>query len=265
MRSQISPAWQFDELILALELYLRWRPKQPPADHPDLEALSSTLRRLPIHPPDVRRRQGAPDRFVYDDLHILVSLGTSAPGLAEGLRARVFEVQIRTGLQYAWWRATHDEIYKGGERTWRLQRVASQVHASLEMLDGVLAHLRTAATLLDESTTDEDTLFADVAGWLDRWPDRRRPVDVSRFVSGASALAKAAGKAPAQLGLVLDGDTGKALLAETDITPFQALLGAAVTEYGAAMVNGHHQYVLVTEELRRLCPATTAISRRATL
>lgn len=46
-----SPAWEPDELILALDLYLRWRPKQPPSGHDDLAALSNLLRRLPIHSP----------------------------------------------------------------------------------------------------------------------------------------------------------------------------------------------------------------------
>jgi 5-methylcytosine-specific restriction protein A len=49
-----NPDWEFDELILALDLYLRWRPKQPPAEHADLEALSDLLHRLPIHSADAR-------------------------------------------------------------------------------------------------------------------------------------------------------------------------------------------------------------------
>jgi 5-methylcytosine-specific restriction protein A len=49
-----NPDWEFDELVLALDLYLRWRPKQPPARHADLQALSDLLHRLPIHPESVR-------------------------------------------------------------------------------------------------------------------------------------------------------------------------------------------------------------------
>jgi 5-methylcytosine-specific restriction protein A len=52
--SQVNPDWSFDELILALDLYLRLRPKQPPRGHPDLETLSDLLRRLPLHPPGPR-------------------------------------------------------------------------------------------------------------------------------------------------------------------------------------------------------------------
>lgn len=50
-----NPDWAFDELVLALDLYFRWRPKQPPAGHPDIEALSDLLQDLPIHPPHTRR------------------------------------------------------------------------------------------------------------------------------------------------------------------------------------------------------------------
>jgi hypothetical protein len=65
-----NPDWQFDELILALELYLRWRPRQPPSGHPDLEALSKLLSRLPIHPEHTRadtfRNEGGVRRKLAD-------------------------------------------------------------------------------------------------------------------------------------------------------------------------------------------------------
>jgi 5-methylcytosine-specific restriction protein A len=49
-----NPDWEFDELILALDLYLQWRPRQPPAGHPNLQSLSDLLHRLPIHPENAR-------------------------------------------------------------------------------------------------------------------------------------------------------------------------------------------------------------------
>lgn len=52
--AQNNPDWEFDELILALDLYLRWRPHQPPTGHPDLQALSDMLQRLQIHPETAR-------------------------------------------------------------------------------------------------------------------------------------------------------------------------------------------------------------------
>lgn len=42
-----NPPWEYDELILALDLYLRRG--QPPTSDPDVVALSDLLNRLPIH------------------------------------------------------------------------------------------------------------------------------------------------------------------------------------------------------------------------
>lgn len=49
-----NPAWTRDELILALDLYLRYRPLTPPQDHPEVSALSKLLNSLNVHldPPD---------------------------------------------------------------------------------------------------------------------------------------------------------------------------------------------------------------------
>lgn len=44
-----NPSWVRDELILALELYLRHRPLKISHDHPEVVALSDLLRRLQIH------------------------------------------------------------------------------------------------------------------------------------------------------------------------------------------------------------------------
>ena len=62
-QARSNPDWAFDELILALDLYLRWRPRQPPTGHSDLQELSDLLHRLPIHPeharmPDFRNANG---------------------------------------------------------------------------------------------------------------------------------------------------------------------------------------------------------------
>src|SRR4051812_5240129 len=44
-----NPDWTRDELILALDLYLRSRHRQLDPAHPDLIELSDTLNRLPLH------------------------------------------------------------------------------------------------------------------------------------------------------------------------------------------------------------------------
>jgi 5-methylcytosine-specific restriction enzyme A len=52
-----NPPWARDEIILALDLYLRRRPSIPGADDPEVVELSTFLNRLPIHTvrPDLER------------------------------------------------------------------------------------------------------------------------------------------------------------------------------------------------------------------
>jgi 5-methylcytosine-specific restriction enzyme A len=49
-----NPDWARDELILALDLFLRRGRRQLPGDDPDVIALSNLLNFLPIHPPGMR-------------------------------------------------------------------------------------------------------------------------------------------------------------------------------------------------------------------
>src|SRR5262249_57969745 len=53
-RAMRNPDWVRDEVIIALDLYVRAGRKQLPATHPDVIRVSELLRRLPIHGPAVR-------------------------------------------------------------------------------------------------------------------------------------------------------------------------------------------------------------------
>ena len=46
----MNPKWTRDELILALELYMRVNPLHTSETNPEIVALSDTLNSLPIHP-----------------------------------------------------------------------------------------------------------------------------------------------------------------------------------------------------------------------
>lgn len=218
----------------------------------------------------VERRRPPAETFVYDDTHMYVSLGSHAAGLEPAIGERKFEVQIKSGLQYAWWRATHDVLYKGAERSWQLSRVAGQVRAALELLDTQLGDLRGSAELagpLPANNADEE--FATIAGWLSRWEEERRPTDISRFVRSVRDVLRA-GQLPANtIEALLDDAPGSVLVANPEVTPFQAVLGSAITEKGAALVNRlrGERYVLVSEELIEAAPATAEVAeaRRAKL
>jgi ppGpp synthetase/RelA/SpoT-type nucleotidyltranferase len=212
-----------------------------------------------------RRRIGKANTFEYDDVHVIAALGKEAAALSPGLRDRKFEVQIHTGLQYAWWRATHDVIYKGSQRSWQLIRMASQIRASLELLDATLSNLRGAANLLPAATDKDDAQFRESMRWLEKWPDEEKPEDRLRFASSTIELANASDLSLAKIEALLD----QGLISDSGTTPFQAVLGSVVAAHGAGVLEGlkARRYVLVTEAFEAACPTICEVppSRRATL
>lgn len=200
------------------------------------------------------RRRADPRSFKYDDMHIYATLGPTAPGIDRAIRYRPFEIQIRTGLQYSWWRATHDVLYKGDVKDWRLERVASQARGTLDLIDGVLADLPAAAELLERQADDADAQFGQVVGWLEKWPEGDRPVDRRRFVDTVLAWLAQAGNALEAVEAALDSARGQALIAEEGITPAQVVQILAADEAGLPTLTAGERRILVTDELATVAP-----------
>jgi ppGpp synthetase/RelA/SpoT-type nucleotidyltranferase len=207
------------------------------------------------------RQVGDPAVFVYDDVHVHAALTVTAPGEPDEVRLRRFEIQIRTGLQYSWWRATHDRLYKGSAFDWRLERVAGQVRGSLEMLDGVLADLAAGASLLEPVERDIDTRRDRISACLEHWPDARRPSDVRAFCEAIEDLLASGRLSFEGLEHLLDSRRGGALIGDSGVTPAQAIaiLVAEVRGVAALLKRGlqpgvphRKRWILVTPEMERV-------------
>lgn len=210
------------------------------------------------------RTTGDPTRFVYDDIHIIAQLGAHASGLGAALAERRFEVQVRTGLQFAWWRATHDAVYKG-RRSRRLIRISSQTRASLELLDLVLADLRHSADQLQPSELDPADIRRErVEGLLSRWDPARHPEDVTRFCLSVQEILDAANLDARACGELLDAVSGRRLVRQVDIAPFQAVVGAVAEAKGLSFLEHLEisRRILLTDELRVACPVLVGAPAR---
>jgi ppGpp synthetase/RelA/SpoT-type nucleotidyltranferase len=193
------------------------------------------------------------EELIYDDTHLLVSLGPLGPLDPTGLISkRRIEVQVRTGLQYAWWRATHDDIYKGAD-DWRLRRLAAQLRGSLEQIDGVLENMAAAAALIHSPPgLQPDTEAAVISSWQSRWVEEARVEDPRRFVDTVRTYAAAAGIAISGVEAALDSAAGQTHVANADVTPAQAVLLAIIDAHGSQVLMGLRaagRQVLVTKEM----------------
>jgi len=222
------------------------------------------------------RRKADPGMFAYDDVHVAAALRSTAPGEPRDIRERKFEIQVRTGLQYSWWRATHDKIYKGATKSWAVQRVAGQVRGTLELVDGVLADLDTSAELLDRPTTDLETDAELITDWLTLWPAPSRPNDPQGFVEAVSDLLTAGGVSTAGGMQLLGSNRGRMLIANDTLTPVQALTiliaelrGVSALLRRGRLPDGRNRkpWLLITDEMEAASPILVRIpaDRRARL
>jgi ppGpp synthetase/RelA/SpoT-type nucleotidyltranferase len=209
------------------------------------------------------RRRADPRSFQYDDMHIYASLGRTAPGIDHAIRYRPFEIQIRTGLQYSWWRATHDALYKGDAKDWRLERVASQARGTLDLIDGVLGDLPAAAELLERQPDDADAKFGQIVGWLEKWPEEDRPVDRKRFVDSVSVWLEQAGILLDEMEASLDSQRGQALIVEGGVTAVQVVQVLAADNVGPEALVAGGRRVLVTDELGAVAPGFGSLPQDA--
>jgi 5-methylcytosine-specific restriction protein A len=75
-----NPAWDRDELILALALYFKFAPKLPPSTkHPEVVELSRLLNTLPIIPLNQRNEKFRNPSSVYMKLANFRAIDPSAP------------------------------------------------------------------------------------------------------------------------------------------------------------------------------------------
>lgn len=210
------------------------------------------------------RRVGDADTFIYDDVHVLATLGDRVSVTQPGIADLTFEVQVRTGLQFAWWRATHDVLYKGQPGSWQLRRVAAQARAALELLDTTLADLTATASLTDSPNDERDADAERRAKWVDTWSEPQRPANRVRFAESTATLLDAAGVGLEDAERLLRSDRGQALRATIEITPVQVVLALLVETCGIDWMKSlpGPVRVLVTTELEEAAPAAADIENR---
>lgn len=213
------------------------------------------------------RRSSDASSFVYDDIHIIASLRDKvSPRVVPhpSCLDRRFEIQIHTGVQYAWWRATHDSLYKGSSetgRSWAAKRASGQARAALELIDGVMADFETAASLQTITHSVQDP-GESVRSWLFLWPKRSRPADELRFTDTVVEACKIAGIELGEVEKALFSGSVDDLIANVELTPIQIVLIVCHKIRGDALFGSLKQSgrkVLITEEMVHSYPPFGAL------
>lgn len=198
-------------------------------------------------------REKAPERFIYDDMHLFISFQPEVEIPMKEYLKRKFELQVKTFLQYSWDKATYDLLYKGKTMSWSFFRVAYQTKAMLEQADQVLSQIDKTAELCPEN---EYRIFRErnriISLVEKKWDAEQLPSDMRRLSSNIHDLLDVAGKSIDFLQQELSLKANKDLASARSITPYQAVLGILIRKDSKNLAKGLKKMkrkVLVTREL----------------
>ena len=179
-------------------------------------------------PPDDSLTHKASSSFSFDDLRLYVVRRPPTSGRRPYLDGLVFEVQIKTTLQHAWSRATHDLIYKSNSISWPLERIAYQVKAMLEHAEVAISEANRLADADWVSKQDRRTIA--VVQLIEKlrniWGDERLPNDVKRLAEALLALFGAADLQIDRFDDIIDAERRRVGLLPRDLSPYAFTLQA---------------------------------------
>lgn len=210
----------------------------------DAEALLEEMYAVETRrPPQDEATHKKSSDFVFDDLRLYLKRGSSETGRNDDLEGLVFEVQIKTILQYAWGIASHDLIYKTDNVSWPKERIAFQVKAMLEHAEIAIAEAERLADSPAISKKDQDTESTLVVIHVLRefWTVDRLPRDIKRLAESMRGVLKVCDMQPTQLLEVLNAEKSRIGVLPTNLSPYaflvQALANSRIVDFKARITS----------------------------
>lgn len=190
-----------------------------------LEAIYEVYERRPLS--DEFTLKKASD-FVFDDLRLYLKFKPGPTGLNEDLAELIFEVQIKTILQYAWEIASHDLTYKTDDVSWPKERIAFQVKAMLEHAEIAIAEAEQLSNSPAISKKDQETKSTlEIINVIRTFfPPEHLPKDLKRLARSIFRVMKVCDLKSDQLEVVLNEERSRCGFLPIDLSPYAFLIQA---------------------------------------
>ncbi|PTQ61212.1 ppGpp synthetase/RelA/SpoT-type nucleotidyltransferase [Sphingomonas aurantiaca] len=224
---------------------------------PAAEALvNSCLNVVDRRPKDIISQR--PSEFQFDSVRLYCTLkGGVNPTEKHGLK---FEVQIKTLLEQAWSKATHDFSYKASDISWAKERVAAQLKAMLDNVElsiSQIDHLSLAPSVNKKNHDYESrrALLVYLRDELGRDAGVIMPVDMRRLTDIVHGLLKFMGAKLEELRAWVTAETAEGRGARvTDLSAYSMILQSAMNQDPAKFKLGlkdkrSKQKVFITNEV----------------
>ena len=177
----------------------------------------------------IENREKKPSDFVYDDIHLWIQYNPTVQVPGKEYLQRSFELQLKTFLQYGWYKSAHDILYKGDQLSWPRFRIAHQIRAMLEQSDQILLRIDKAS---DICPSNDYIIFSEKNRILDFikkiWAPSLLPLNVKGLADNVHELLKLCGKSTDYLKQELESGRHDNLLSAASVTPYQAILGILI-------------------------------------
>ena len=169
-----------------------------------------------------------PSDFRFDDLRLYVSFRQNTSGRNNDLVDLIFEVQIKTVLQYAWGIATHDLIYKTDTVSWPKERIAFQVKAMLEHVEVAIAEGVTMADSPSVAKSDHKSNFIrEIISRLQQfWAPEALPEDRKRLAENVLNVLKSADVKADRLASILEKEKNRYGIVPLNLSPYAFIVQA---------------------------------------
>lgn len=179
-------------------------------------------------PKDLHKTNSQPDVFRFDAARLYFSTKPSSRG-KQAINDEIFEIQVKTFLEYVWSVVSHDLDYKSQKYSWSVGKVCSQIKAILDSAELALSE----AELLSQSnvvniTNDRYTEKQKYIELFKSWEGVDLPSDLKRLTDNVQLLVSVFG---------LNADTLAKLLMKYDVTsllslsPFYMVVKGLLLEY----------------------------------
>lgn len=211
----------------------------------------------------IENRSKKPSDFIYDDLHLHIKYKSEIEIPGKEYLETPFELQIKTFLEHAWARATHDILYKGNKLSWPNYRIAHQIKAMLEQSDEILAKIPEASSICPDNEYEQFKEQNDIINLLNRkWDDTSLPQDRRKLSENINLLLDYCKEGTKFLEQQLNLEENRLLIESKSITPFQAILGIIIKKRPTQLISGLSAHkpkkVFVSSALRDLLGTISA-------
>ncbi len=202
-------------------------------------------------------RVKAPSEFMYDDLHYLIRFKDDPTLLDKRLLKWVFELQVKSYLQYGWGMSTRGIAYKASRESWRASRVVAQTRAMVEVADAAIRLEEQFLPLTDDRHYQPIDERSQIADKITAWWKGALPTDLRRLALLTLQLIKSSEVSLDQFETLLASTRGRDLSKKTSLSVQEALLVLIVEHRFNPLVRrlrNSKRFVLVTPVMETFSP-----------